>query len=252
MSESTTRQSDSPVQSTPLGPAPGAPGASACTRHAPGRRMQPARVATGQIAKFYDRIAPMYDGWAWLTERKARKLAVERAAVQDGESVLEVAVGTGLMFRDLLRKNPTGKTVGVDLTEGMLARAKTKAQAFPAEQWALSVGDARKLPYADATFDLIVNNYMFDLLPETDFGPVLAEFQRVLKPGGRMVLVNMATASPLNLWELVYRVRPSLLGGCRGVQLEPFVRASGFERVERETLSQLGFHSELVTARRPA
>lgn len=214
--------------------------------------MQPARVASGQVAKIYDRIAPMYDGWAWLTERKARTLAVERAAVKDGESVLEVAVGTGLMFRELLGKNPSGKTVGVDLTEGMLARAKEKAQAFPAEHWELSVGDARTLPCADATFDLIVNNYMFDLLPEAEFAPVLAEFRRVLKPGGRMVLVNMATASPFNLWEIVYRVRPSLLGGCRGVQLEPFVRAAGFEMVQRETLSQLGFHSELVTARRSA
>ena len=215
------------------------------------RRMQPARVATAQVAKIYERIAPMYDGWAWLTERKARKLAVERAAVRDGESVLEVAVGTGLMFRELLVRNPSGKTVGVDLTEGMLARAKDKAQAFPAEHWELSVGDARTLPYADATFDLIVNNYMFDLLPESEFASVLGEFRRVLKPGGRLVLVNMATASPLNLWEIVYRVRPSLLGGCRGVQLEPFVHAAGFQKVQRETLSQLGFHSELVTARRP-
>ena len=60
-------------------------------------------------------------------------------------------------------------------------------------------------PMNENSFDLLINNYMFDLLPEPDFEPVLAEFGRVLKPGGRLVLANMAREGTLV---------QSILGSC--------------------------------------
>lgn len=210
-----------------------------------------AHVPQTEIPNVYGRIARVYDVWARLTERKARNACLEAAKVRDGEHVLEVAVGTGLAFRELVRANPSGVTEGIDLTDPMLARARAKVAKLPG-QHRLRVGDAHALDFADGTFDLLVNNYMFDLLPEADFAPVLTEFHRVLKPGGRLVLVNMAHGASFGtrLWELVYRASPALLGGCRGVSLMPHLEAAGFRDVARSYLSELGFPSEVINARR--
>lgn len=211
----------------------------------------PAHVPQAEIPRVYGRIAPLYDLWAHVTERKARTACLDAAQLRDGEHVLEVAVGTGLAFRELVRRNPSGVTEGIDLTEPMLARARAKVAALPGRH-RLRVGDAHALDFADGTFDLLVNNYMFDLLPEPDFGAVLGEFRRVLKPGGRLVLVNMAhgQSTPSRLWELVYRASPALLGGCRGVSLVPHLEAAGFHDLSRRYVTELGFPSEIITARR--
>jgi len=132
-----------------------------------------------QVAKVYRRIAPSYDLWARLTESKARNRCLELAGIQDGESVLEVAVGTGLAFVKILGSNPTGLNEGIDLTEEMLSLAKQKAGQLGIQNYTLRLGDAYDLDYPDESFDVVINNYMFDLLPEDDFEHVLGEFKRV-------------------------------------------------------------------------
>lgn len=213
----------------------------------------PTRLTKTDVRSIYERIAPLYDIWATLTESRARRRCIELAGIRNGESVLEVAVGTGLTFADILRKNPSGRTEGVDLTEGMLRRAQTRAQRAGASSYHLAIGDAYDLAFPDRSFDLLVNNYMFDLLPEEDFARVLTEFHRVLRPGGRLVLINMAQGERLRhkLYEAIYRLRPQLLGGCRGVALAPYVEGAGFSGVQREFVTQLGFPSEIIRAARP-
>lgn len=208
------------------------------------------RVDKSRIPGIYRRIAPTYDAWGWLTERRARNRCLELAAIRDGEAVLEVAVGTGLAFRKILAANPTGRNEGIDLTAEMLARAVAKAARTGADNYRLRVGDAYDLDFPDDSFDVLVNNYMFDLLPQDDFTTVLREFRRVLRPGGRLAMVNMTTGERWynGLWERVYRLNPALLGGCRGVSLQPFLKACGFERIRREYVSQFTFPSEIVTA----
>ena len=94
---------------------------------------------------------------------------------------------------------------------------------------------------------------MFDLLPEQDFATVLAEFRRVLRPGGRLAMVNMTLGERWynGIWERVYRINPALLGGCRGVKLLPALEQSGFRQANREYLSQMTFPSEIVCAIAP-
>ncbi|MCC6551742.1 MAG: class I SAM-dependent methyltransferase [Polyangiaceae bacterium] len=212
---------------------------------------QPARVPQSRIARVYQRIAPIYDVWAHLTEARARTACLDAAGDVDGLRVLEVAVGTGLVFAELVRRNPTGLTEGIDITPAMLERARAKVEGLCGAH-RLRVGDARALDFADGSFDLLVSNYMFDLLPEADFAPILAEFHRALRPGGRMVLVNMARGDSLSarLWEWAYRKAPELLGGCRGVELALHVERAGFGAIARRDLTQLTFPSEVITATR--
>lgn len=213
--------------------------------------MLDAKLAKREVVHVYSQMASVYDLWGRLAETRARKRALALANIRNGESILEVAIGTGLTFLELLQANPDGYNMGVDLTPAMLEKAKSRAAQFSAKNYAIAVGDAYALKVPDHRFDLLVNNYMFDLLPERDFSLVLAEFKRVLKPGGRLVLVNMTKGEHKyqQLWELIYRLNPQWMGGCRGVLLSPALVRAGFADLHREMISQLGFPSEVITAR---
>jgi demethylmenaquinone methyltransferase/2-methoxy-6-polyprenyl-1,4-benzoquinol methylase len=133
----------------------------------------------------------------------------------------------------------------------MLAKAKARIEKLGVSNYRLAVGDAYHLDFPDQQFDLLMNNYMFDLLPESDFVPVLKEFRRVLKPTGRIVLVNMTKGEHFyqRFWESVYRINPRWLGGCRGVLLAGAMPTAGFTDITREVTSQMGFPSEIISAR---
>ena len=208
----------------------------------------PARLTKNQIPEVYRGKAAVYDIWGRLTESKAQDRCLELANIQDGEAILEVAVGTGLSFQRILQQNPSGTNEGLDLSPEMLAKAREKAAKTGNANFNLQIGDAYQLNYPDASFDLLVNNYMFDLLPESDFQPILQEFHRVLRPGGRLVLLNMAKGERWyqQVWNTIYRIQPAWMGGCRGVALFDHVRGVGFQQTHREFLSQMTFPSEVI------
>lgn len=207
------------------------------------------------MARTYHWIAPIHDLLARVVERNARQTGFEMSRLTDGESVLEVAVGTGLNIPIVARLNPAGSYVGVDITPRMLRRARKRLKSLEASssRYALASGDAYSLQFEDATFDLLINSYMFDMLPEEDFPIVLGEFRRMLKPGGRLLLINMTTGPRLyhQIWELIYRIHPPLLGGCRGVRLGKPVSNSGFQVLEEVFVSQWTFPSEVLLCRKP-
>lgn len=210
--------------------------------------MPDAQIEKHRVADIYQKIAPSYDLWARLTESRARDRCLDLAAIQNGEDVLEVAVGTGLAFERILAANPAGRNEGIDLTEAMLIRAERKAAKSGSGNYRLRVGDAYDLDFSDDSFDVLINNYMFDLLPQRDFLAVLGEFKRVLRPGGRLAMVNMTNGERWynGIWDRIYRLNPALLGGCRSVSLLPELDTCGFRQVRREYISQLTFPSEIL------
>ncbi len=209
-----------------------------------------AKLNKEEVVEVYTQTAPIYDLWGALTETKARKMAMAAADIQNGTAILEVAVGTGLTFAEILKANPDGENYGLDLTLAMLDKAKARVAKMGVQNYQLALGDAYALEFPDQRFDMLVNNYMFDLLPEADFAVVLAEFKRVLKPGGRLVLVNMTQGERFyqRFWEGVYQINPKLLGGCRGVLLAEPLQAVGFTDLQRQMVSQFGFPSEVIVA----
>jgi len=205
-----------------------------------------------EIGGLYDRLAWVYDAWAALTETRATRRALEIAAVRDGESVLEVAVGTGTAFAELVRHNPNGSNIGIDLSPGMLARAQRRLRELRRGHYTLELASAFDLPVDSGSIDLLLSCYLFDLIAFDEMDEVLAEFRRVLKPGGRMVVVNMTVGKRFGsrIYDRLFRLCPWLMGGCRSIRLSERLRQGGFDIVSREYVQQLLFPSEVILARK--
>lgn len=209
-----------------------------------------ARVPQSEIPQVYDSLSKSYDIWGKLAESKARNRAIELADIHNGQQILEVAVGTGLAFMEIVKKNPTGVNIGIDISPGMLQKARTRLHTLSGANYDLKLGDAFKIEAESQQFDLVFNSYMFDLIAFQDMDKILVEFRRVLKPGGKLVLVNMTTGESFGsgLYSLIYRIAPKAFGGCRGVRLAEKLEQNGFQVVKREYHQQLLFPSEVILA----
>jgi len=155
--------------------------------------MSDSHPATNQ--SFYDRISHAYDLISDAGEHKARERGEQALSVMEGERVLEIGFGTGnTMIHLATAVGESGCVSGIDVSTGMLAVATKKlaAKGF-SERVDLCVGDARKLPYKDNSFDAVFASFTLELFPLEDIPEVLSEVARVLKPGGRIGVVSMAT-----------------------------------------------------------
>jgi demethylmenaquinone methyltransferase/2-methoxy-6-polyprenyl-1,4-benzoquinol methylase len=141
----------------------------------------------------FDRIAGVYDlmntAMTAGLHHRWRARAAEEARVGPGARVLDVATGTGDLALELAhRVGPGGEVVGADFSEAMLDRARAKADTPGVRfEWA----DAMKLPYADDGFDAATVGFgarNFD-----DLARGLAEMARVVRPGGRVVVLEITT-----------------------------------------------------------
>ncbi len=203
-----------------------------------------------RVVSAYSRLAPVYELWARLTETRPRRRVLELADLRDGESVLEVASGTGAQLVELAVRNHSGRTVGVEPSEGMLDQARKHLADVGLEgRVELVRAEATELPFHDRSFDLVVNSYMLDLLPREKIPLALGEFRRLLKPGGRIVLSNMTVGERRlhRIWDALYARGLNLTANCRGVLAAPVLEELGFEQVRREYVSQCGFPTEVVT-----
>jgi ubiquinone/menaquinone biosynthesis C-methylase UbiE len=209
-----------------------------------------ARVEQEKIGSVYDKIAPIYDIWGKLTESLARNRAIELAEIKKGQSILEVAVGTGLAFHEIVKRNPNGNNTGIDLSKGMLKKAKKRLSKLSDANYSLDIGTAFDLSVENESIDILVNNYMFDLIPFEDMDKILLEFKRVLKKGGKLILVNMTEGERFGskLYDFVYNISPKTMGGCRGVKLAERLRQHGFNVEVREYFQQMLFPSEVILA----
>lgn len=146
-------------------------------------------ATTDRVRRIWDRQASSFDRRMGFWERSLFQGDREWACAQVIGDVLEVAVGTG---RNLEHYPSEVRVVGIDLSPEMLQRARARAQTLGLEA-ALQQGDAHRLCFDDETFDTVLCTFSLCSIPE----PRLAvrEMTRVLRPGGRLVLVEH-TASP--------------------------------------------------------
>lgn len=208
------------------------------------------QINEAKTKKEFKQVVWFYDIWGRFTESKAEKVVVELAGIKDGSSILDVACGTGEMLKKIVKLNPGGANIGIDLSPDMLAKAKKKLEKADYGNFELKEGNALQLNFPDNTFDLLVNSYMVDLLPVQYFNTVASEFFRVLKPNGSIVIstFSFGTKKIHRFWFFVSKHFPKLLTGCRPVRFRENLINAGF-RIENEIeISQNTFPSQIIKA----
>jgi ubiquinone/menaquinone biosynthesis C-methylase UbiE len=191
--------------------------------------------------------APFYDAIGWLTSfgrlPTLRKETLEVAALQPGESVLDVGCGTGsLTLMAAEQVGPDARVAGIDASPEMIEQARKKALKKKRDV-DFRVAPIEQLPFADADFDVVLSSLMLHHLPDDLKDQGLAEVRRVLKPGGRLIVLDLIGF-------------PGPIGHLFGHKKDPeypeklqgAIRSAGFDPVQRVEMG----HDNMVYLRATA
>jgi phosphatidylethanolamine/phosphatidyl-N-methylethanolamine N-methyltransferase len=203
-------------------------------------------VSNARVETIYQRLAPVYDLIYGATLAPGRRQAMTRLAPADGELILEIGVGTGLSAVEYPRRC---RVVAIDLSSAMLDRARSRFARRRVRHVALCRMDAAHLAFPDARFDAVYAPYVMNVVH--DPVAVAREMLRVLRPSGRLVLLNHFDDAGAGSWlvDLLGRVA-SRAGVNWGMDLHGFLRDSGLvaRSVERVNVPAV---SSIVICRKP-
>jgi ubiquinone/menaquinone biosynthesis C-methylase UbiE len=221
--------------------------------------LEPQRTGTEascrQTRRVYDIVAPLYPISSRLFHSRAHRAAVSALNLPDRARVLEIATGSGEMLSRLVKANPDGQTVGVDLSPNMAARSQAIARRRSSRSYVdCQAADVRRLPFASESFDAVVCCYLFELLPEAEVPRSLAEVRRVLRPGGQLVTIFVAQnkASFNSLYKVCTKVAPAFWGRQVAGRVVSLLSAQGYTIDTDRHIGQIYYSSRIVSAIRPA
>jgi demethylmenaquinone methyltransferase/2-methoxy-6-polyprenyl-1,4-benzoquinol methylase len=152
------------------------------------------------LGRRYDALGA---GLSFGQDPRWRRTMVAAVGAGPDDRVLDVATGTGLVARELVRRYGC-RVVGLDQSEGMLAAARQRLDRDPglASRVELTVGEAESLPFADDEFDHLTFTYLLRYVE--DPAATLAELARVVKPGGRIASLEFGLPDP-PVWRPLWR-----------------------------------------------
>jgi SAM-dependent methyltransferase len=155
------------------------------------------------------------------------------ARLRPGETVVDLGCGGGLdVLLAAVRIGPTGKAIGIDMTPEMVERARHNAARQGAANAEFHLGTIDQLPLAEASVDCIISNCVINLAP--DKRAVFREMFRVLKPGGRVAVSDIALKRPLppEIGQDIMAYVGCIAGAVMIAEYERDLRAAGFEAVQ--------------------
>jgi phosphatidylethanolamine/phosphatidyl-N-methylethanolamine N-methyltransferase len=193
--------------------------------------------ASRRVERVYGVLARVYDDFFDWALGPGRRRAVSRLAVDPGERVLEVGVGTGL---SLPQYPPGCEVVGIDISEPMLERARLRLHGLRSAAIRLERMDARAIGFPDAHFDKVLAPYVISVVPDPD--RVLAEMVRICRPGGTIIVVNKFQSSTRIVATLERLVTPlsTWIGFRLDLPVATVTRTVGLTLVHEERVNVFG------------
>jgi ubiquinone/menaquinone biosynthesis C-methylase UbiE len=204
----------------------------------------------------YNRLSRWYDLVAGGSEKKYRDWGLEKLAARSGEKVLEIGFGTGHCLVSLAKAvGPTGRVIGLDISDGMLAVARERLQrAGLVERLDLHLGDAAQLDFIEAgSLDGVFMSFTLELFDNPEIPRVLQECHRVLKSGGRIAVVSMTKTTPpgaaVRIYEWFHDHMPDY-ADCRPIFARLALEQSGFTIQDVSASSMWGLPVEIVLGKK--
>jgi len=204
----------------------------------------------------YNRLSSWYDVIAGSTEKKYRDWGLEKLSARSGEKILEIGFGTGHCLVSLAKAvGPTGRVVGVDISDGMLAIARERLQKEGlAERADLQLGDAANLDFLEAgSLDGVFMSFTLELFDNPEIPRVLQECRRLLKTGGRIAVVSMTKTNPpgvaVRIYEWFHEYMPDY-ADCRPIFARQALEQNGFVIQDVSTSSMWGLPVEIVLGKK--
>ena len=208
--------------------------------------------------RFYDRIGRLQDTQRFYENPAVRRL-IELGDFEQALVVFELGCGTGRLAANLLGSvlPSRARYVAVDVSPVMVRIASQRLSPW-IDRAAVKLleAPALSLPDDDATFDRFLATYVFDLLSPDQARALMDHAARLLAPGGLIALVSLTngttTSSRLvcSAWNAIALRWPSLVGGCRPIELQDLVTGPKWRVRHVEVLVRLGVPSEVVIAER--
>lgn len=209
----------------------------------------------GETKAFYNKIAKVYDLLSEHSERAMREAGIRFLAPSLGERLLEIGFGTGHVLVELAKGvGPTGTILGIDISESMVAQTQELLEREDLTgRVQLSCGDAEELPYDTGSVDGIFMCFTLELFDTPEMPRVLAECRRILRSGGRIVVVAVSKEGQQGLvvrvFEWTHRHFPNLMD-CRPIYARHALESAGFV-TEEHMVESMWVPVEIVRAAKP-
>jgi len=210
-------------------------------------------LSYSEAKSYYDRFGKKQDAQGFY-ENPALDDLIAHAVFQDAQKVFEFGCGTGKFAARLLAEHlpSSASYVGCDVSPTMIDLAEQRLKAHAERAKAVRSDGAVHFPLPDNSVDRVVSSYVLDILSKEDTRLVFAEAHRVLMPGGKLCLASLTGGVTLPsrivslLWMAIFRMRASLVGGCRPIRLEPYIDQDRWQLDHRRVVTPFGVPSEVL------
>jgi SAM-dependent methyltransferase len=214
-------------------------------------------LSRDEARRVYDRIGAFQDSQGFYEDR-ATDLIVRPGQFASARHVFEFGCGTGRFAARLLSDHlpPDASYRAVDLSPTMVGLAECRLAPFASRAKVVLTDGAPPALEPSEAYDRFVSTYVLDLLSEQDIAALLQEAHRILRPSGLLCVSSLSTGSGLasrlvaQLWSVVHRLSPSLVGGCRPLDVAGFLASRRWRVRHQVRVAPFAVSSEVVVAER--
>jgi len=210
-------------------------------------------LTPSEARAYYDKFGKKQDSQGFYEDPALDNL-IAHACFRDAQKVFEFGCGTGKFAARLLAEElPSLATyLCSDVSPIMIGLATERLSHYAERAGVVRSDETVHFPLPDNSVDHVVSNYVLDLLSADDTKLVFTEARRILIPGGELCLVSLTKGITCLsrmvsfLWMTIFRMRASLVGGCRPISLELYVNSEDWQIEYRNVLTPFGDPSEVL------